>query len=552
MLHALHIENLAIIDRLEVSFAGGLNALTGETGAGKSILLDALNLALGERADPTLIRTGADKIRVNAVFELPSDPDLHALLSELGVEPEEGMLYLSREVQAGGRSIARINGQPTPVNTLKIIGERLVDLHGQHEHQSLLKPSSHLEFLDRWLGEPALQLREQVCQAVQALRRAEREMQELTEREREREQMLDLYRFQVDEIRSAELQIGEDEQLETEERRLTHAERLIALAGGAYDALMQENGAYDQAALASRNLTEIARIDPSVSEWGDMLEGALAQIEEVARNLRAYAESIEYDPVRLEEVIARLELVKRLKRKYGDTIEAILHYADDAERKLHALETQSERLEALETQIAELQAQASALCERLSELRRAGAERFAQAVRTHLRDLAMERAEFQVSVRPKSMDTTGTDSVEFLFSANPGEPPRPLSKIASGGEMSRVMLALKTALANAAPVPTLVFDEIDAGLGGRTAHAVGEKLSQLAQHCQILCITHLPQIASRASNHLLIEKHTDTNATRVQIHALEDEARVQEIARMLAGEPTETALRHARELLLAK
>ncbi len=549
MLHALHIENLAIIDRLEVHFGAGLNALTGETGAGKSILIDALNLALGERADPTLIRTGAERLRVNAVFEPPDDPDLRALLEELGVEPEEGLLYLSREVQAGGRSIARINGQPAPLSALKAIGERLVDLHGQHEHQSLLKPSSHLEFLDRWLGEPTLSLRAQARDTVQALRQAERELQELTEREREREQMLDLYRFQVDEIRKANLQPGEDEQLETEERRLTHAEKLIALAGGAYDALMQEHGAYDQAASASRNLSEIARIDPSVAEWGDMLEGALAQMDEVARNLRAYAESIEYDPARLEEVIARLELIKRLKRKYGDTIEAVLQYADEAESKLHALATQTERREALEAQIAELQARAATLCEQLSALRRTGAQRFAETVQATLRELAMERAEFIVEVRPKPIDPSGADSVEFLFSANPGEPPRPLSKIASGGEMSRVMLALKTALADAAPVPTLVFDEIDAGLGGRTAHAVGEKLAQLAQHCQILCITHLPQIASRATHHLAIEKLTDGETTRVQIHTLEGEARVQEIARMLAGEPTETALQHARELL---
>ncbi|MDW8106362.1 MAG: AAA family ATPase, partial [Armatimonadota bacterium] len=317
MLHALHIENLAIIDRLEVTFAGGLNALTGETGAGKSILVDALNLALGERADPSLIRAGTDKLRVSAVFEVPNDPELHHLLTELGVEAEDGMLYLSREVHAGGRSLARVNGQPVPLSTLKAIGERLVDLHGQHEHQSLLKPSSHLDFLDRWLGEPALTLREQVRHTVQALRQAERELQELTEREREREQMIDLYRFQVDEIRKAQLQPGEDEQLATEERRLTHAEKLVALAGNAYEALMGDNGAYDLIAQASRHLTEIARIDPSVAEWGEQLEGALVQVEEVAHNLRAYADSIEYDPARLEAVIARLELIKRLKRKYG-------------------------------------------------------------------------------------------------------------------------------------------------------------------------------------------------------------------------------------------
>jgi len=549
MLHALHIENLAIIDRLEVAFEAGFNALTGETGAGKSILIDALNLALGERADISLIRAGAEKLRVNAVFEVPNDPELHALLGELGVEPEDGLLYLSREVHTSGRSMARINGQPVPVSALKALGERLIDMHGQHEHQSLLKPSSHLEFLDRWLGEPALKLRQQVREAVSALRQTERELQEIVAREREREQMLDLYRFQVDEIRAANLQVGEDEQLETEARRLVYAEKLVALAGNAYDALMGEHGAYDQAASASRNLTEIARIDPSVSPWGEMLESALVQLEEVAHNLRAYAESIEYDPARLEAVIERQELIKRLKRKYGDTIEAVLQYADEAAAKLHALETQTERRAELEAELARLQESAHALCEQLSALRRDGAQRFANAVQTVLRTLAMERAQFTVEVRPKPMDATGADSVEFLFSANPGEPPRPLSKIASGGEMSRVMLALKTVLADAAPVPTLVFDEIDAGIGGRTAHAVGEQIAQLARHCQILCVTHLPQIACRANHHLLIEKHTDGAMTRVAVQPLTGEARVQEIARMLAGTPTETALQHARELL---
>ena len=345
------------------------------------------------------------------------------------------------------------------------------------------------------------------------------------------------------------MQAGEDELLETEARRLMHAEKLVALAGNAYDALMGEHGAYDQTASASRNLTEIARIDPSVSTWGEMLEGALVQLEEIARNLRAYAESIEYDPARLEAVIERQELIKRLKRKYGDTIEAVLQYADEAAAKLHVLETQTERRAELEAELARLQETAHALCEQLSVLRRDGAQRFADAVQAALRTLAMERAQFVVEVRPKPMDATGTDNIEFLFSANPGEPPRPLSKIASGGEMSRVMLALKTALADAAPVPTLVFDEIDAGLGGRTAHAVGEQIAQLAQHCQILCITHLPQIACRASRHLLIEKYTDGAATRASVQPLAGEARVQEIARMLAGAPSETALQHARELL---
>lgn len=545
MLQSLLVENLAIIDRLEVEFQLGFNALTGETGAGKSILLEALGLLLGERADPMLIRASAERLKVSAVFIVPPSVDIESL----GVELEEGALYLYREVQANGRSIARVNGQPVPVSTLKAIGERLVDLHGQHEHQSLLKPSQHLELLDRWLGEPALTLREQVRQAVAKFHQLQRELQELTAREREREQMLDLYQFQIEEIRSANLQDGEEESLLTEERRLTHAERLLSLAGSAYEGLMGESGAYDQLATASRSLTEICRIDPSMQATQEQLEGALAIVEEVTRTLRHYTETVEYDPDRLEQVIARLELIKRLKRKYGDSIPAILAYAEEAEQKLHLLEHQSERREAVEQELAETRQLAESLCEQLSALRQAGAERFAHAVQRHLQDLAMAHAQFEVAIHPKPMDSTGIDAIEFLFSANPGEPPRPLSKIASGGEMSRVMLALKAVLANASPVPTLVFDEIDAGLGGRTAYHVGEKLAHLAEHFQIICITHLPQIASRAGYHLLIEKQMVGERTSVSITPLTGEDRVKEVARMLAGEPTDTALQHARELL---
>ncbi|GBC94057.1 DNA repair protein RecN [bacterium HR15] len=549
MLLELHIENLAIIEQVDLAFEAGFNVLTGETGAGKSILLNALNLVLGERADPSIIRTGADRLRVSAVFQLPDEPELHAALQELGIEPEDGMLYLAREIQASGRSIARVNGQPVPLSTLKTVGDLLVDLHGQHEHQSLLKSSSHLDLLDRWLGEDALRLRAEVREAVRQLHQMERELHALIEREREREQMIDLYRFQRTEIQNAHLQPGEEESLLTEERRLTHAEKLLTLANAAYESLIGEEGAYDRAAEASRCLQEIARIDPSVAEWQEPLESAVAQLEESARLLRQYAESIEYDPERLEEVIARLELIRRLKRKYGDRIEAILAYAEELEQKLHALEHQTERREELEQAIETAREKAHLLCEQLSERRRVGAARFAEQVQHHLRELAMERAQFLVNITPKPMDGTGADSVEFLFSANPGEPPRPLSKIASGGEMSRVMLALKTVLATASPVPTLVFDEIDAGLGGRTAHFVGEKLAELSKYFQIVCVTHLPQIASRAQHHLFIEKWVEGDTTRVAVSSLKGEARVQEIARMLAGESTETALQHARELL---
>lgn len=549
MLLELHIENLAIIERVDLSFGKGFNVLTGETGAGKSILLDAIGLVLGERADTALIRTGANRTLVSAVFDTVDLPDASAILGELGLETEEGLLYIMREIQEGGRSIARINGQPVPLSTLKTLGDALVDLHGQHEHQSLLRLQSHLDFLDHWLGEEILKLRAQVREGMQQLHALRRELEEINERERERVQMQDLYQFQYEEISSARLQPDEEESLLQEEQRLTHAEKLVALASSGYESLMGEGGAYDRLAKAVHALEEIARIDSSMEEHVEPLQAALVQAEEAGRAMRDYSESVEYNSERLDEIVSRLELIKRLKRKYGDTVGAILQYQEEIAGKLGIMEHQSERKTEIEEELQLLEGDLQDLADLLSERRHKGARAFSEAVQTELHDLAMERAMFAVQVSPRNLDGTGADAVEFLLAPNPGEALKPLNKIASGGEMSRVMLALKTVLANAAPVPTLIFDEIDAGLGGRVAHKVGEKLEHLQSHFQVLCVTHLPQIACRATYHYRITKQVDDERTLVQVGPLEYEERVLELARMLAGEETETALQHARELL---
>jgi DNA repair protein RecN (Recombination protein N) len=549
MLLELHIENLAIIERVDLSFGKGFNVLTGETGAGKSILLDAIGLVLGERADTAMVRTGASRTVVSAVFDMIDLPDAPTFLTELGLETEEGLLYLMREVQEGGRSIARINGQPVPLATLKILGDVLVDLHGQHEHQSLLRLQSHLDFLDHWLGEEVLNLRARLREGVQQLHTLQRELEEFAEREREWVQMQDLYQFQHEEISNARLQPDEEESLLQEEQRLTHAEKLVALASTGYENLMGDGSAYDHLAEAVRALEEIARIDASMEEQLEPLQAALVQTKEAGSALRDYSENVEYNPERLDEVVSRLELIKRLKRKYGDTLEAILQYQAEIAGKLGAMEHQSERKAQIEAELQQLEGNLQDMADLLSEKRHKGAHTFSNAVQSELHDLAMERAMFAVQVNPKGLDTTGVDAVEFLLAPNPGEALKPLNKIASGGEMSRVMLTLKTVLAKAAPVPTLIFDEIDAGLGGRTAHKVGEKLERLQDHFQVLCVTHLPQIACRARYHYQITKQMDDERTLVQVGPLEYEERVLELARMLAGEETETAIQHARELL---
>lgn len=549
MLVELHIENVAIVDRLNLRFGPGLIALTGETGAGKSILIDAISLALGDRADTNLIRQGCDQATVTAVFDVRRCPVAISIANDIGVEPEDGLLFLSRELSTNGRTGARINGRPAPVSSLKKLAEALVDLHGQHEHQSLFRVASHLELLDDWLGAPAVELKHKVRELYLAKQSIEAEIAELTQTGAERERALDLLRYQAEEIEGANLTPGEDETLESAEKRLANADRLGQLAAEAIEALDGEASAYEALARAQKSLSEAAKLDDGLEALDSLLLSALDSARDCATALRRYAEEIEAQPEELDKTVRRLDQIRSLKRKYGESIAAVIAFGEEARRKLGDFENQDERLQELNNQLVSTANELTHTAANLTRMRADGATSFAALVNDHLQDLGMTNAQFAISIEPKSIDVKGADAVEYLFSANIGESPKPLTKIASGGEISRVMLAIKSALAGASPVGSLIFDEVDAGLGGRAATIVADKLSRLSKNSQALCVTHLAQIAARADQHFSIDKQEIDGRTVAVAQLLSGPEREEEIARMIAGDTGQTAIVHAREML---
>lgn len=551
MLVELAVENLAILERAEVRLADGFTVLTGETGAGKSLLVDALQLALGERADSDLVRAGSSRATVAASFDLRAHPDLRAQCEELGIPLEDGRLRVQREVMAEGRSQCRVGGRLVPVATLRRLGLRLVDLHGQHDHQSLLAPERHLDFLDGWIGEPAHEGRAAVAEAVAELGEARRRLAALRSGLRDRAQRIDLLTYQLQEIEAIAPQPGEMEEQEALLSRLKYAERLAQAAFGALGEIADEEGAArDRLGSALKALEEVVRFDPGLEEALGPLRDAYYGLEEATLSLRGYAEALESDPARLEETAGRIDALRRLRKKYGEDEAAVLAHAERAREELDVLSDAEANLESLEAEVASASERVRAACEGLSALRAASAVTFADRVQAELRDLAMDRAVFSVRIEPKEPEADGADRVEFDFTANAGEPPKPLSRIASGGEISRVMLAIKCASAGRAGVPTLIFDEVDTGLGGRAAAVVAKKLEELARHVQVLSISHLPQIAARASAQFRIEKQERGGRVVATVTPLSADERVAEIARMLAGEAvTDSALANAREML---
>lgn len=552
MLTEIHIRNFALIDDLTIRLHRGFNVLTGETGAGKSIIIDAITTIVGERLSGDLVRTGAEKAVVEAVFDLSGDDGIVRRAAELGYEPEDGLIVISRELSAGGKSQVRVNGRISTVAMLRQLTSGLVDVHGQHEHQSLLDVDNHLEILDEWCGRDAQRLKLEVHGFWESLSEAERELEALRHDERERERLLDLYKFQKDEIERANLRVGEEEELLAERSRLANSEKLSELANAAYDALSGggENGAVELLYSALSRIQAMAGIDESLSSLTEDIQNALYAADQVRLALRDYRDSIEFSPERLELIEERLDAIRTLKRKYGETIEEVIQFGRELGDKMETLSQSEERAAALEARITDLRGQLEAAAARLSEVRRSGAIRFAKGVERELHELAMESAKFEVSIAPCAPGTKGADRVEFVISPNPGEPLKPLAKIASGGEMSRVMLALKTVMAGAYRVPTLIFDEIDAGIGGRTAAVLGRKLAGLSRCAQVLCVTHLPQIACFADSHFSVEKVVVDGRTRVIVAEVTGEDRVQEIARMLGEvEDSASAADHARELL---
>jgi DNA repair protein RecN (Recombination protein N) len=566
MLSELHIENFALIDKLTITLAPSLNILTGETGAGKSIILDAITVLLGERAGTDLIRTGAARALVHAVFDLTTAPHILPVLAEIGVEPEEGVLVLTREVAREGRSLARVNGRTTPVSVLRHLGDLLVDLHGQHEHQSLLREDTHLAFLDALGDEAFATTKTRVLHLAHERQRLRQEVQRLTTDERERLRTLDLLSYQVQEIDRAQLVAGEEEELLTERTRLAHAEKLHAAASSAYTLLYDGDdhpAVLDTLGAVQSQLEALVRFDPALEPLVGVLEAAAVQINDTCHELAAYREHTLFDPERLNLLEERLELMAALKRKYGETIPDILAHGARQRDELTRLTHHEERRAELLADLARTDTALALAARELSAHRRRLAEHLAADVQTELTHLGMPKARFLVDLarqpHPDGLDVDGArvavflhgiDVVAFHFSANVGEPPRRLAKIASGGELSRVMLALKAIAARGTGVPTLIFDEIDSGIGGRTAEAVGAKLAQVARGAQVLCVTHLAQLAYYADKHFLVEKATDGERTVTSLRELPPEERVEELARLQAGTRVSGAVRdHIRTVL---
>jgi DNA repair protein RecN (Recombination protein N) len=558
MLVQLLIRDYAIIDTLELEFGLGLTVLTGETGAGKSIVVDALGLVLGDKADTGAVRHGAERAEVSASFQLGKRRTLRDWLREHDLDGDDHSdddgLLLRRVIGADGRSRGYVNGNPVPLATLRELGEQLIDIHGQHEHQSLTRPSVQRETLDEF-GDHAALL-ERVAVAHGAWRRARDELEALQAAAADRDARLDLLRFQVQELEALAFEPGELASLETEQRRnanlgrlAEHAQRALALAYEDDDA-----AAHRLLSGAVRELEAIADLDPKVAALLETLRGALIQLQEGAEDLRRYAADLELDPARRDEVEARLALVQQLARKHrctGDELPALtLRLAAERERLEHA----EANLASLEAQVATLAAAYRDAALILRAARGKAATALAKRITATLHELGMPGGRFEV--RLEALDATpavhGMDGVELLVSANPGQPPRPLAKVASGGELSRIALAVQTASAGQTRLPTLVFDEVDAGIGGGVAEIVGRRLRSLANARQVLCVTHLPQVASQAHQHLQVAKRIERGATHTAIRVLDERARVEELARMLGGvEITETTRRHAREMLKA-
>ncbi len=556
MLEHLHIRNVALIKESEISFGDGLNILTGETGAGKSMIIDSLQFALGGRAGKDFLRHGEKQAAVEALFSVQSQA-LTEKLAENGIASEEdGTLLITRTLSEAGKSVCRINGSTVTVGMLKEIAEDMIDIYGQHEHQSLLNPVKHIRLLDRFCGAGFGEAMEEYKNSRQRLKELEKQLTILIGDESQREQRMDMLLFQKEEIEAAELREGEEDALLEQKKRLSSMERLIRLTGESvtllYDGDDRAPSACDQLGDALAKLREAAEYDAALSPLADALADGYAAVEDCARELKREAEKQEADPEELERIEERLQLFYKLKRKYGGSIEAVLEFYEKAVQELEFLSNSSEKAAELSAKKAEEEKRLSALAETLTARRRATAEQVEEQIETALHDMEMKHARFHIQIEEKAdWGADGKDKVEFLISANAGEPLKPLAKIASGGEMSRVMLALKTVLVDADEIGTFIFDEIDTGVSGRTARRVGEKMRFLGGKRQLLCITHLPQIAAMADNHFLIEKESDAGETVTRVTALDEEGAVREVARLM-NDVTETTLAAARELLAEK
>ena len=550
MLNTLRIKNVALINELEICFADGLNVMSGETGAGKSIIIDALGFVLGGRAGKDFIKTGAETARVEAVIGVKGA----ALegLAELGIEPDDdGAVFISRQVNADGKSTARLNGRTVTGGLLKELSGLLVDIHSQHQHQSLLDPARHITLLDRFCGGGLLGLKASLADVCKSYREVRQAMQLISVSPADTESKIELYSYQIDEIEGARLRLGEEDELFQRRHLLGASEKLSGAAYKVLKLLYDGDGSMiDKLSSAQGLMYEISGYDTRLNDFAVVLDGAFADLEDMVRDFRVYAENLPQNEGELDEVENRLGELNRLKRKYSRGIPEIIEFCEETRGKLEMLQNSGEELERLGNELSRLKGEALRLCAEISGIRKEAAERIRVEIEGVLQNLGMKSASFGILIEKRGdFNPGGYDDVEFLISANPGEELKPLARIASGGEMSRVMLALKTALADFDCIETFIFDEIDSGVSGRTAQMVAEKLAMLGKNHQIICVTHLPQIAAMGDRNFLISKSSEEGWTRTDVAPLDRGGVIRELARLTGGaEITEATLKAADEM----
>ncbi|TBX43858.1 DNA repair protein RecN [Lactiplantibacillus paraplantarum] len=555
MLQELSITNFAIIEHLDIAFEAGMTVLTGETGAGKSIIIDAVGLLAGGRGSSEFIRTGADKAILQGMFILPADGTTAQLLDEAGIEHADNTVILQREITKSGRNTCRINGMLVNTTTLKQIGETIVDIHGQNEHQELMQPEKHLGLLDEFATTKIRKLKQRYHQQYDRYQQLNRELRQKNANEKEWAQRLDMLNFQVDEIAAAQVKVGEEASLIAERDRLDNYQMINQALQQSYTLLAageETTGAVDMVGTAMNALEPIANLDSAFNEITVNVKNAFYGLQDAAAQISNQLDLQEFDEGRLDEIEQRLDVLAQLKRKYGDSEQQILDYYQKIATELAKMTDSEENSEDLAQQVADLKQQLLATGASLSDKRRAAAKVLQRQIHQELKDLYMDKAIFEVRFKPTKgqIYRSGLDSVEFYIQTNPGERMRPLAKIASGGELSRMMLALKTIFSESQGITSIIFDEVDTGVSGRVAQAIAEKINGIAHFSQVLCITHLPQVAAMSDHHYFIAKKITGKRTKTSVTKLDNAARVQELARMLAGtKVTKLSLEHAEELL---
>lgn len=555
MLLELTIRNIALIESLRIEFAQGFNVLTGETGSGKSIVVDCVNLVLGGRADRDFVRTGAEKGSVQALFDITGNERAQALAESLGVDCTDGLLAVSRELSRSGRNVCRISGVILPLSTLRQLTSLLLDIHGQHEHQSLMNPAKHIEFLDAFGDSNHQALREKVASLHAERSSAANALKKLMGEVAEKERLADMLSFQVNEIVSAKLKKGEEEKLSAKLRILENSEKIKTGVETAYVMTYRGDGrmisAQEALLRAADSMEGLSSIDPRYAELAARLRELYYSVQDVGYELQDVLDHLSFDPALIDKISERLDLIDRLERKYGPNLDDVIAFGEQAAARLAAIQSSDANIDAQKKQLKKIDAALKSACEQLTISRKALSEKLATAIMEQLRDLGMGKTRFEIRVEPEPRPlSNGADCVEFMISPNPGEPLKSLASIASGGELSRIMLAMKAIAMDVDGVDSMVFDEIDTGVSGRMAQVVGEKMCRIACNRQVLCVTHLPQIAALGNAHFIVEKRSDSEHTETLVRRLDEDGRIHELSRLVGGaEDSESSLSHAAHML---